>query len=161
MELDAAQESNSAFKMSQYVYCNDLCGQLRAVAGYIKGRSLRKVDMEFFYVKSSESFDSHCGNGFEKKLLDADKTVKPFVEEIQGSEFGRSIPVNSNGGTDIMLGVAITLSWVGRWKTNLIRSISLRSQNTGWGVVASFQPLLGILYGKLLDFGWESRAMML
>lgn len=63
--------------MDSYKNCAGLCGQLRAVAGYIKGRALRKVDREFFYVQDEVSYDAHKG-GFDhaSKMKDINAAIR-------------------------------------------------------------------------------------
>lgn len=74
-ELDSAMESGD-FNMNSYRNCGGVCGQLRAVAGYIKGRSLRKVDREFFFVKDNESYDMHRGDGLDERYTELDGAIK-------------------------------------------------------------------------------------
>ena len=72
----------------------------------------RKVDRDFFYVEDGVSYDSHRGDGLADKFKNLDPAVNNFVDEmkrqnlwdnvviVQSSEFGRSVAVNSNSGTD-------------------------------------------------------------
>ena len=110
LEIDAAIKSG-AFTMDGYKHKEGPSGQFRAVAQFIKSRNLRKVDREVFFV-SQDSYDMHGEDTLHIKFREADDAITKFVKELKqqgvwddtvilmGSDFGRSVTPNSNGGTD-------------------------------------------------------------
>ena len=85
--------------------------RMRAIAQYMKTRDLRKVDRDVFIV-THDGYDHHNENGVGANFDDANDALHNFIDEmhrqdlwdktliIMGSDFGRSIPSNANGGTD-------------------------------------------------------------
>lgn len=77
----------------------------------MQSRGFRKVDREV-YVVPDFGYDLHFGNTLSELLIPVNDAMKKFVEElksqgiwedtviIMGSDFGRSLTANSNGGTD-------------------------------------------------------------
>ena len=76
-----------------------------------QSRGFRKVDREV-YVVPDFGYDLHFGNTLSELLRPVNDALKVFVEELKfqgiwedtvivmGSDFGRSLTANSNGGTD-------------------------------------------------------------
>lgn len=86
--------------------------QLKAAAQYKKSRYLRNVDREV-YIVNQGGYDMHGGNGsFHTSSRKPTWALSAFVHELKsqgvwddtvilmGSDFGRSVEPNSNGGTD-------------------------------------------------------------
>eukprot|EP00804_Cyclotella_cryptica_P013853 CCRYP_002403-RF/>CCRYP_002403-RF protein AED:0.04 eAED:0.04 QI:361/1/1/1/0.81/0.82/17/505/2306 len=88
-----------------------ISSSLKTVAENIRSRGFRKVDREV-YVVPDFGYDLHFGNTLSELLRPVNDALKPFVEELKsqgiwddtvivmGSDFGRSLTANSNGGTD-------------------------------------------------------------
>ncbi|KAL7541680.1 LOW QUALITY PROTEIN: hypothetical protein ACHAXR_011131 [Thalassiosira sp. AJA248-18] len=89
-----------------------LGSSFRVIMEHIKSRHFRKVNREAYVLKHSASFDMHGGNGSNDLFSEVDDAVREFVFELKeqnlwdnvvlvmGSDFGRSLNPNSNGGTD-------------------------------------------------------------
>uniref|UniRef100_A0A6V2KAH0 DUF1501 domain-containing protein n=1 Tax=Ditylum brightwellii TaxID=49249 RepID=A0A6V2KAH0_9STRA len=85
--------------------------RFKSLAEYMSTRHLRKVDREVF-VLSHEGYDMHRENTLGKKFSELNASLQQFIEELKamgiwedtalvmGSDFGRSVTANSNGGTD-------------------------------------------------------------
>jgi hypothetical protein len=96
---------STKFPMS-YVSSN-----LQAVAKNIRSRGFRKVNREV-YVVPDHGYDLHFGNTLSSLLSPVNEALKSFISELKsegvwddtviilGSDFGRSLTANSNGGTD-------------------------------------------------------------
>lgn len=77
----------------------------------MQSRGFRKVNREV-YVVPDFGYDLHFGNTLSELLRPVNDAMKQFVEELKsqgiwedtvimmGSDFGRSLTANSNGGTD-------------------------------------------------------------
>eukprot|EP00957_Ditylum_brightwellii_P104792 7987643-Ditylum_brightwellii.AAC.2 len=101
------------FNMDHYKVEKGVNERFRATAQYMKMRTLRKVNREVFIIPH-EGFDSHSEQKADVNTLfsTANTALTRFVDEmkvqgiwenvviIMGSDFGRSIGPNSNGGTD-------------------------------------------------------------
>ena len=113
MKIDEAIK-NGDFNMNDYPKGKfGLPGnQLRAIAQYMKSRHFRKVDREVHVVVQS-GFDMHAGqHQLPWKFAEANGALSHFIAELKrqgtwqdtvilmGSDFGRSVTPNSNGGTD-------------------------------------------------------------
>ena len=85
--------------------------QLRAIAESMKAREYRNVDKDIYTVKIG-GWDMHQGNFLEGKLKYVNEGLIQFKDELvrqglwdktviaTGSDFGRTLVPNSNGGTD-------------------------------------------------------------
>ena len=112
IEIDKAIKSGE-FNMDGYRNRNGVPGmQLRAAAQYMKSRNLRKVDREV-YVVHQDGYDMHGDQHLlPAKFREANGALSDFINELKsqgtwedtvilmGSDFGRSVTPNSNGGTD-------------------------------------------------------------
>jgi len=88
-----------------------ISSSLKTVAENMRSRGFRKVDREV-YVVPDFGYDLHFGNTLSELLRPVNDAMKQFVEELKsqgiwedtvimmGSDFGRSLTANSNGGTD-------------------------------------------------------------
>ena len=88
-----------------------LASSFKAVAGYMKSRSFRKVNRDVFVV-SQNGFDMHKADELAESFQEVNEALDGFIQEIksqglwestvivQGSDFGRSMNTNSNSGTD-------------------------------------------------------------
>eukprot|EP00985_Skeletonema_marinoi_P031822 scaffold37821_cov127-Skeletonema_marinoi.AAC.1 len=78
----------------------------------MKSRQYRKVNREVFIVKQRGSYDGHDGNRIGELFSEANNAISNFVQTLKdldlwdstaivmGSDFGRSLNPNSNGGSD-------------------------------------------------------------
>lgn len=87
--------------------------QLKEVAEYMNSRNYRNVNREAFVV-SHGGYDMHPANELGHLATQLDEALKNFVEFLQrdggflwkntvivmGSDFGRTLNANANGGTD-------------------------------------------------------------
>eukprot|EP00957_Ditylum_brightwellii_P015012 1131846-Ditylum_brightwellii.AAC.1 len=83
----------------------------KAAAQYIKARDMRNVDREIFYIEQG-GYDMHREDLLSGNFGELNNCLKHFITEmkeqdlwdniviIMGSDFGRSITPNANGGTD-------------------------------------------------------------
>ena len=88
-----------------------LTSSFKAVAGYMKSRQYRKANRDVF-VLSQGGFDMHKEDLLHEKFQEANEALHGFIQELKaqdlwnstvivmGSDFGRSMNTNSNGGTD-------------------------------------------------------------
>jgi len=103
---------NAEFQMNEYPNRGSTINKrLRAVAQFMKMRGERKVNRETYIVKHDE-YDMHSANTLGQNFKEANDALHLFISELKrqgiwedtvivmGSEFGRSITSNSNGGTD-------------------------------------------------------------
>lgn len=117
LEIDEAIQSG-VFNMNGYPNKDALDKQFLSVAQYMKSRHMRKVDREV-YVVGQGSYDMHGGlETLAGQFLQANNALANFVKELKdqglwedtvivmGSDFGRSISPNSNGGSDHAWGVS-------------------------------------------------------
>lgn len=84
----------------------------KAIIEHMKSRHFRKVNREAYVLKHKGGFDMHGENGSNELFNSVDNSVREFVHELKeqnlwnnvvlvmGSDFGRSLNPNSNGGTD-------------------------------------------------------------
>ena len=112
IKIDEAIKSGE-FNMDGYRERNGVPGtQLKATAQFMKSRHLRKVDREV-YVVHQGGYDMHGGQyELPGKFREANGALSDFINELKsqgtwkdtvilmGSDFGRSVTPNSNGGTD-------------------------------------------------------------
>ena len=111
-ELEHELLSMPEFDMSGYPTSNvQLTSSFKAVAGYMKSREYRKVNRDVFVVSSS-GYDMHNTDRLAGRFGELNNALADFIQEIksqglwgntvivQGSDFGRSMNPNSNGGTD-------------------------------------------------------------
>ena len=85
--------------------------QFRAVATSMKSREFRNVDREVYYCVDG-GYDMHHGDHLDNKLMYVSQALAQFKDELKrqgiwenvvivsGSDFGRTLVPNSNGGTD-------------------------------------------------------------
>ena len=114
LEIDAAVKSGD-FNMNDYPVREGPGAEFRAAAQFMKSRGMRKVDREVFSVKHDTSYDTHGDTstaGLPGKLGQANQALSEFIAELVrqgiwedtaillGSDFGRSLEPNSNGGSD-------------------------------------------------------------
>ncbi len=103
---------NGEFDMGNYRAGDSTGEQLKSVARYMKSRHLRKVDREV-YVVHQPGFDMHESHAtLPSKFGEANGALSTFIEYLKrenlwddtiilmGSDFGRSVAPNSNGGSD-------------------------------------------------------------
>ena len=116
-EYETALDINEAIKNGDFNMDGYRAGdgpgmEFRAVAQYMKSRHIRKVDREV-YVVGQGGYDMHGGQSDLKfKFKEANQALSDFITELKkegtwedtvilmGSDFGRSVEPNSNGGTD-------------------------------------------------------------
>lgn len=89
----------------------DINKRFRSLAQFMKMRQNRKVDRDVFIV-TQEGYDHHSENGVGINFEQANDALHNFIDFlireklwedtviVMGSDFGRSITTNSNGGTD-------------------------------------------------------------
>ena len=90
---------------------SSLGSSFKAIIEYMKSRHFRKVNREV-YVLSQDGYDNHDKNAVSDLFSKANDAIEDFVFELKqqglwdntvivmGSDFGRSLNPNSNGGTD-------------------------------------------------------------
>ena len=111
-ELEHELLSMPEFDMSGYPTSNvQLTSSFKAVAGYMKSREYRKVNRDVFVVSQS-GYDMHKSDRLAGRFPELNNALADFIQEVkhqglwgntvivQGSDFGRSMNPNSNGGTD-------------------------------------------------------------
>lgn len=106
--------SDSVYEVKDYVFDKKegLSLQLKAVAEFIKSRTYRNVNREVF-VTSHAGYDMHPGDSLGHLATQLNEALKNFKFEIDqkqnlwknvvivmGSDFGRTLNANANGGTD-------------------------------------------------------------
>ena len=114
LEIDAAVKSGE-FNMNGYPIRDGPGSEFRAAAQFIKSRHMRKVDREVYSLKHDTSYDTHGDTSTAElpgKLALANQALSEFIAELEsqgiwedtaillGSDFGRSLEPNSNGGSD-------------------------------------------------------------
>lgn len=111
LQIDDAIKSG-VFNMDGYKASEDVERQLKSAAQYMKSRELRKVDREVYFVTQGK-YDMHGSlSTLADQFKEANTALTNFVEELKrqgtwedtvilmGSDFGRSVAPNSNGGSD-------------------------------------------------------------
>ena len=90
---------------------SSLSKSLNAVANHMLSRDFRNVNREIYVVRKG-GFDMHGGDGLSEAFIDINAELGKFIDEMKrqkiyndvaivfGSEFGRGITGNSNGGSD-------------------------------------------------------------
>ena len=104
--------SLSEFEVTGYpAKDGSLAAKFKAIAKHMKARSYRKVNRDVFFV-SQRGYDLHSENTLSDLLEPANNSLTQFTEWLRaeglwdstailmGSDFGRSLNPNSNGGTD-------------------------------------------------------------
>jgi uncharacterized protein (DUF1800 family)/uncharacterized protein (DUF1501 family) len=88
-----------------------LSAKFKATIQFMLSRTFRKVNREV-YVVSQEGYDHHSSNSVSQLYAEANAALSDFINALKnqglwdstvivmGSDFGRSINPNSNGGTD-------------------------------------------------------------
>ncbi|KAL7539583.1 hypothetical protein ACHAXR_009408 [Thalassiosira sp. AJA248-18] len=100
------------FEISDYPETSvQLTSSFKAIAGYMKSREYRKVNRDVF-VLSQGGFDMHSEDKLAERFQETNESLEGFIQEVKdqglwnntviisGSDFGRSMNTNSNGGTD-------------------------------------------------------------
>ena len=111
LQIDDAMNSGE-FNMDGYEAKEAVELQFKSAAQYMKSRELRKVDREVFFV-AQDRYDMHGSlSTLAGQFSEANTALTNFVEELKrqgiwdntvilmGSDFGRSVAPNSNGGSD-------------------------------------------------------------
>lgn len=106
-ELNAIQN----FTIVDYPVTSGLDSAFKAIAEFMRSREYRKVNREAYFVEQG-GYDGHSYDSLPDLFPTANVALTNFVNElkaqgvwentviIMGSDFGRTITVNSNSGTD-------------------------------------------------------------
>lgn len=113
-EHEEAIEFAQLPQLSDHTYPGEgsLNERFGAVMKSMKSRGYRKVNREFYVVKH-DGYDHHGSNDVSGKFKSVNDAITNFVGELKssglyestvlvmGSDFGRSLNPNSNGGSDV------------------------------------------------------------